>query len=171
MMKRPPWKSWSGASLAALGICGLEGRAPKIGLLLVSGLLVLWLSLPVLAQKKFLERVRRHYLLNQETGKCTLCHAPKPKEEPGKENLNVFGKDLQADPAIKISLGKDGEYKFNEAELAAVEQAAANIECKDSDGDGATNKEELELGTFPGDPNSKPDPKKLEDYRKAHVKK
>ncbi len=140
---------------------------------LAAGLILILagITYPAFAQKKFLERIRKHYLLGQETGKCLLCHAPKEKEEPGKKNLNVYGKALQADPDMKIALGKEGEYKFTEAELAAFEKAVINIECLDSDGDGATNREELDLGTFPGDPASKPDPKKLEEYRKAKAKK
>ena len=140
-------------------------------MVLAVGLMLLGITFPVLAQQKFMERVRRHYLLGRETGKCLLCHALKEKEEASEENLNAFGKDLRADPNIKPALGKGDKYKFTEAELAAVEKAAVNIEAKDSDGDGATNKEELDLGTFPGDAASKPDPKKLEETRKAKLKK
>ncbi|MCW8132196.1 MAG: hypothetical protein KIS92_17750 [Planctomycetota bacterium] len=131
---------------------------------------VVGMALPVLAQKKFLEKVRRHYQLDATTGKCTLCHQLQPKEEPTKENLNAYGKDLAADPAIKPALGKDDEHKFTDDELAAVEKAAVSIEAKDSDGDGATNKEELDLGSFPGDKASTPDAKKLEEYRKKAKK-
>ncbi|MBI3830128.1 MAG: hypothetical protein HY291_11460 [Planctomycetes bacterium] len=129
------------------------------------------LALPAMAQKKFLEKIRRAYQLDATTGKCTLCHKLKEKEDPGKENLNPFGKDLQADPAIKPALGHDDDFKFTDAQLEAVLKAAQNIDDKDSDGDGVTNKEELDLGSFPGDKDSKPDAKKLEAYRKAHPKK
>lgn len=131
---------------------------------------IVGMALPAMAQKKFLEKVRRHYQLDATTGKCTLCHDLKAKEEPSKENLNAYGKDLAADPAIKPALGKDDDHKFSEDELTAVEKAAVNIESKDSDGDGATNKEELELGSFPGDKASTPDAKKLEEYRKKAKK-
>ena len=127
-------------------------------------------GVPALAQKKFLERVRRQYLLGPEAGKCTLCHKIGKNEEPGKDNLNVFGKAIQAEPAAKPAMGKGDEHKFTEEELAAILKAVENIGDKDSDGDGATNKEELELGTFPGDPASKPDAKKLEEYRAKQKK-
>jgi len=136
---------------------------PLFAALLIVGV---GLALPAMAQKKFLEKVRRQYLLDAATGKCTLCHQLKPKEEPTKENLNSYGKDLVADPAMKPALGKGDEHKFTDAELDAVSKAATNIDGKDSDGDGATNKEEMALNTFPGDAASKPDAKKLEELRK-----
>lgn len=141
---------------------------PVLAALLV---VIVGLALPAMAQKKFLEKIRRAYSLDATTGKCTLCHKLKEKEEPSEENLNQYGKDLKADPAIKPALGHDDDYKFTDAELAAVLKAAQNIDDKDSDGDGVTNKEELDLSAFPGDKDSKPDAKKLEEYRKAHPKK
>jgi hypothetical protein len=121
---------------------------------------------PILAQKAFLVRVRKHYALDKSNGNCKLCHEPKTNEEPGKGNLNKFGLAIQKDPDMKPLLGKDDEYKFSEAELDIFEKVVVKHESEDSDGDGATNKEELELGTFPGDAKSLPEKPKLEKYRK-----
>jgi len=134
--------------------------------LTVSALLVFFIDVPSQAQKKFLEKVRRQYLLVPEIGKCILCHKLGEKEDPTKDNLNAFGKDIQGDEAFKPASGKSAEHKFTDAELAALLKAVENIGAKDSDGDGATNKEELDLGTFPGDAAHKPVAKRLEDLRK-----
>ena len=123
---------------------------------------------PILAQKAFLARVRKHYALDRANGNCKLCHELKTKEEPGKKNLNKFGLAIQNDPDMKPLLGKDDEYKFSEQELDILEKIVVKHENEDSDGDGATNKEELDLGTFPGDATSAPEKAKLEKYRKDH---
>ena len=130
--------------------------------------LVLVLSIPSLAQKPFNERIRKHYELDKRNGQCNLCHEIKPKEEPSRKNLNVYGKALQADPTMKPLLGKDGDFKFTPADLDVIEKAAVKIDDLDSDGDGATNKEELDLGTLPGDPKSTPTKMELTKYRKDH---
>jgi len=130
--------------------------------------LVFLMSNTSFAQKKFLERIRKHYQLGPGNGKCTLCHETKPEEDPGRKNLNKFGKAIQADPDMKPLLGKDDEYPFTNKELDIVEKVVVKLEDQDSDGDGATNREELELGTLPGDPTSVPDKAKLEKYRKEH---
>ena len=135
------------------------------------GLVVIVAAGPALAQKKFLEKVRRHYQLGLATGKCALCHELKDKEDPHRNNLNAYGKEIQLSEAMKPLLGKDDEYKFTDDELATLMKIVQGIEDKDSDSDGATNKEELELGTFPGDKESKPEAAKLEKYRKDHPKK
>ena len=139
----------------------------RFALVLTAGALIAFsIGTPSLAQKKFLEKVRRQYLLGPEVGKCILCHKLGKNEDPSKDNLNPFGKDIQGDEAFKPASGKSDEHKFTDAELAAMLKAVENICPKDSDGDGATNKEELDLGTFPGDAANKPDAKKLEDLRK-----
>lgn len=138
---------------------------------LVACVLVAFVALPVLAQKKFLEKVRRHYQLGTTTGKCILCHELKEKEEPKRKNLNVYGKEIQLHEKMKPLLGKDDDYKFSDDDLATLLKVVQAVEEKDSDCDGATNKEELELGTFPGNKDSKPDAAKLEKYRSEHPKK
>ena len=137
----------------------------------VACLLVAFVALPVLAQKKFLEKARRHYQLGTTTGKCTLCHELKDKEEPNRKNLNVYGKEIQLHEKMKPLLGKDDHYKFSDDELATFLKVVQAVEDKDSDGDGATNKEELELSTFPGNKDSQPDAAKLEKYRTELPKK
>jgi hypothetical protein len=130
--------------------------------------LVIALSIPTLAQKPFNERIRKHYELDKRNGQCNLCHEIKPKEEPSRKNLNPYGKALAADPTMKPLLGKDGEFKFTPADLDIVEKAAVKIDDQDSDGDGFTNKEELDLGTLPGDPKSMPTKAEITKYRKDH---
>lgn len=125
-------------------------------------------GVPAEAHKAWLERARKHYQLDAKNGKCDLCHEVKPKEEPSAKNLNLYGKAISADPAMKPLLGKKEEYKFSEAELAIVEKVLVSLDDQDSDKDGATNKEELDLSTNPGDPKSKPTAKDLAKYRKDH---
>jgi len=144
-----------------------QPRHEMLAVLLACAVVALWMA-PTSAQTKFMEKLRRQYQLGPATGKCELCHELKAKEEPGRKNLNAYGKALQAEPCMKPILGKDDKYKYTEADLKMVLEAASKIENQDSDGDGATNKEELELGTFPGDTKSTPDKAKLEKYRKDH---
>lgn len=124
-----------------------------------------WL-IPSAAQQKFLAQIRKHYLLDRSNGKCTLCHEERPHEEPGRKNLNVFGKSIQSDPAMKPLLGKDEDYAFSAKELEILQAVVVKLEDQDADGDGATNREELDLGTYPGDARSTPEKTKLQKYRK-----
>jgi hypothetical protein len=64
---------------------------------------------------------------------CSTCHA---SSSPSKENLNPYGKDFGA-----------ANHDFGA------------IESKDSDGDGFSNIDEINAGTFPGDPNENPNKK------------
>ncbi|MFQ5711716.1 MAG: thrombospondin type 3 repeat-containing protein [Candidatus Geothermarchaeales archaeon] len=66
---------------------------------------------------------------------CTVCHT----QSSGKGPLNRFGYDF-----------------------AAHGRSIDAIASADSDGDGFTNIEELEAGTFPGDPDSNPSTQKSE---------
>jgi hypothetical protein len=68
---------------------------------------------------------------------------------------------------MKGLLGKKTDYVFNQDELKSLLKAVAKLDAKDTDADGATNKEELALGTHPGDPASKPAAAALEALRKA----
>ena len=130
--------------------------------------LIAALAYPTLAQKPFGERIRKHYSLDNRNGKCNLCHEIVAKEEPGRKNLNVYGKAIQADPTMKPLLGKPGDFAFTPADIAIMEKAAVKIDDLDSDGDGATNIEELDLGYYPGDPKSTPTKMELTKYRKEH---
>ncbi len=133
--------------------------------LLLWGAASTWLAVPAAAQKTFLGVVRRQYNVVERSAKCTLCH--EAKKGPSRKTLNVFGKSLQAEKNMEPQLNKNSSYVFTAEEQAAVGKALVQLEDQDADGDGATNKEEFVLGTIPGDPESKPDPKVLEAYRKA----
>ena len=124
------------------------------------------LAIPVLAQKQFLELAKERFKLSAAQGRCTLCHGV--GKGPNRNNLNVFGKAIQADPDMKPLLDKKVGYEYSDEELALLAKIIDKLGDKDSDGDGATNREELALGTFPGDPNSKPSDADLADYRQKH---
>lgn len=127
-----------------------------------------------LAQKPFLERGKKIYALQKEkNGTCKLCHTfDKEKgESPEKDNINVFGKAIQQSPEAKSVMGKDDDYKFTPEDLDKIEAAFKALDSKDADGDGASNIEELALGTFPADSKSIPAPADLEKYRKDNPKK
>ena len=125
-----------------------------------------WLT-PTQAQQKFLDKIRKHYNLDRTNGKCTLCHEEKPREEPGRGNLNSFGKAIQGHADMKPLLGKNEDYAFTAKELEIFDAVVVKIEKEDSDADKATNREELDLGTMPGDAKSVPEKLKLDKYRKA----
>jgi hypothetical protein len=145
-----------------------KGIVVRVAVLAVAVGAVVSFASPSLAQKKFLERIRKHYQLDRTNGQCALCHDIKPREEAGRKNLNKFGTAIQTHADMKPLLGKDDEYKFSDKELETFEKVLVALENDDSDGDGVSNKEELDLGTFPGDPKSVPEKAKLEKYRKDH---
>ena len=129
---------------------------------------VTFMAIPTFAQKPFVDKARKMYELDAKNGTCALCHEVKAKEEPGRKNLNAYGKDIAADPDMKPLLGKDEKYKFSDADIKTLEKVLIKLETVDSDKDGATNKEELMLGSNPGDAKSSPDKKALAKYRKDH---
>jgi hypothetical protein len=130
-------------------------------------------AMPALAMPQFMERGRKLYSLGKENGKCQLCHDydPAKKEEPNEENLNVFAKDIKKGEGMKMLHGLGEDDKLTAAQLAVLDAAFKAVEEKDSDGDGASNKEELVLGTYPGDAKSTPAKEALEKYRKDNPKK
>lgn len=110
---------------------------------------------PASAKREYLEKVAGVFGLKDNlTGKCVLCHNVKEGEKPGKGNLGIFGKEIK------------GVFDSNDQLRINPELAVVKVFEKDSDGDGALNREELALGTFPGDKTSVPDKVKLEKYRK-----
>lgn len=119
-------------------------------------LLVAALSSPIHAKRDFLDHLRSAYGLG-ENAKCNICHDLKdPKAKPSKKTLGAMGKDYQTQL-----------QKFGKNNLDAVLKAIENL---DSDGDGATNLEELRLGTIPSDASSMPAKADLEKYRKLQEK-
>ena len=132
------------------------------------------LAAPSVAQKPFLERAKKVYALQKEkNGSCKLCHQfDKEKgESPEKDNINTLGKDLQKLPEMKPLINKDEDYKFTPADLDLFEKVMKLLDDKDADGDGASNIEELALGTFPSDSKSIPTQDELTKYRKENPKK
>ncbi len=73
---------------------------------------------------------------------CTMCHTDAP-------NRNVFGAAVQAGlaPGAPRPLS-DGDFSM------ALPAALRAVESGDADGDGKSNLQEIERGTFPGDVNS-----------------
>lgn len=131
---------------------------------------VLLSQIPTLAQRPFLERAKKVYSLGRETGTCALCHKfDKAKgESPHDENLNAYGESIRLSKHMDGLRKKDDDYNFSAEQLDEFEAAMKSVEDKDADGDGATNAEELALGTFPGDATSTPSKEALEKYRKEH---
>lgn len=71
---------------------------------------------------------------------CAVCHTIPPVR-------NAFGDQLAAQWTSPVSAA---EF------LALLPDALAAVEPEDADGDGATNRVEIDAGTFPGDPRSFP---------------
>jgi len=125
------------------------------------------LSAHVYAMKPFGDRARKLYVLEGQLAKCALCHATdeSKKEEPKGYNLDDFGMDVENYPLMKPLLHVDENYKYSEAELKTFEQVLKFLESIDSDKDGATNREEMQLGTFPGRKSSLPTAEALAKLR------
>ena len=126
-----------------------------VGLLTVS--FIAALTAPVWGTQKIGDKLAERYKLDPKKV-CALCHDAS-KGEPGSRNLNKFGKDF------------DGAYSKQKKGSDRVAKTIEAIAGEDADGDGATNLEELSLGTQPGDAKSAPAADKLAEYRKANPKK
>jgi len=75
---------------------------------------------------------------------CTYCHIAPPQR-------NAYGTALSQQLAVGMPRPlSDADF------AAALPSALAAIEGQDADGDGASNLVEIQQGTLPGDPNSKP---------------
>ncbi|MCW8132197.1 MAG: hypothetical protein KIS92_17755 [Planctomycetota bacterium] len=120
---------------------------------------------PVFAQEGFLKATRKHYGLAKEKAGCALCHEVKDPADAKGHNLNAYGKDIQRQPDFLILMGKEGDYEFTAEEVEIFLACVKAVEKVDSDGDGATNAEELSLGTNPGDKAEAPEAEKLKALR------
>jgi hypothetical protein len=118
-------------------------------------LLPLVCAVPALAKTVFAAKVA-DYCKSSES--CAICHG-RPNEKATIADLNVFGREFQK------ALIKAQNEKAADPVIAALQAVAAG----DSDGDGATNFEEISLGTNPGEADSKPAPEKLAEFRKTHA--
>jgi hypothetical protein len=145
-------------------------KTQRIAGILAAGLAVAsigWLAAPAFAQKPFLAAAAEHFTLAQAIKNCKLCHGL--TKGPSKDNLNDYGKAIQSDEDMKPLLNrKGGQYTADE--LKVLIKVMEKLADKDSDGDGATNGEEIALGFAPGDPKSTPPAADLEKYRKEHPK-
>lgn len=127
-----------------------------------------WFAPEAHGQKAFLNVARGLYGLDASYGKCHLCH--ESRRGPNRQTLNDLGKALQGMDGMQPLLGKNSSYAFNAQELQAVADALKKLDTADTDGDGATNREELLLKTFPADANSKPAAAALEQLRAWEAK-
>jgi hypothetical protein len=98
-----------------------------ISILLSFVVLTLILSNSIKAQEEYAQ-----YIPGPLNGKCEACHSG--------SSLDAFGEQFGSTP---------NHISDPEGALNAISEI-------DSDGDGFSNSQELNLGTFPGDPNSKP---------------
>lgn len=123
---------------------------------LMALVMVLLVSQPILAQKQFLKRLKEMFPdLDKKFANCHICHtySQEKKETAEKENLNLFGKDLQAADKNKMYTSKkDGdEHKFTEEEIAAIDAALKEVLKKDSNGNGKSNEEDIKASVNPGE--------------------
>jgi hypothetical protein len=108
----------------------------KILSVVVALVFVLGISGLALANNGALGDFNAQYPANTLGSSCSICHTNAP-------NTNPYG-------AALVGQGATGD-----AIAAAMFQA---VETVDSDGDGATNIQEINQGFFPGDPTSTPPP-------------
>ena len=144
----------------------MRSRYAQMAAVLVACLIVtVALASQAYAHKTFLTTVKSAYSLGASNGKCNTCHGL--KGGPNRKNLNPYGTALQGDEDMKGLLNRKTDYVFNAEEIKNLLKSAGKLDSKDTDGDGATNREELLLGTNPGDPDNKPVAATLENFRKA----
>ncbi len=150
-------------------------RSLKSQMITVCAALVLigaW-SGTTLAYKPFVDKICETYTIDKEQVEvCKICHDYKKElnQAPERKNLNMFGKKLAAVPSMKPLLGKDRDYQFTDEEIEIMIKALQSLDAEDTDGDGATNAEELRLHTNPADPKSTPTPEALAKFRKEQKK-
>lgn len=123
---------------------------------LVALVIVVLIGQPIFAQKAFLKRLKEMYPdLDKKFANCHICHtySQEKKETAEKGNLNLFGKDLQANDKSKAYTNKkDGdEHKFTDEEIAAIDASLREILKKDSNGNGKSNEEDIKASVNPGE--------------------
>jgi hypothetical protein len=122
--------SRSGRKLFFPGVLG--GVAVLSALISVAGFG--FLVSPAESKPEYLSSFNARYkTTGSRLDSCTTCHA---SSSPSRDNLNPYGSDFGA-----------ANHDFGA------------IEGKDSDGDGFSNIDEINTGTFPGDPNENPNKK------------
>jgi hypothetical protein len=81
-------------------------------------------------------------LCQGQTPACTLCHVQPPSR-------NIYGQALEAQLAVGAPRPlSDGDFTL------ALPMALRGVEAADTDGDGKTNRAEIDKGTLPGDSTS-----------------
>ena len=149
-------------------------RLPKTrqvlkGLSIVAAFAVVFaVSIPAGAQKFLLDRMRKVYELDKRNGNCRLCHFMIDDKEIHLHLLNDFGRAIRFNPKMQPLFKKRDDERATPKELDVFEDVLRELAYEDSDHDGVYNIEELDLGTYPGDPGSFPEPRDVEKYRRDH---
>lgn len=127
---------------------------------------------PAHAFKQFLDRARKIYDMDKPVSSCLLCHQfdETKNEKADKSNLNDYGHDMGNDPFMRPLVDVEEDHKFTPKEFETIDAVLRSLDDVDSDKDGATNLEEMELGTFPGDKKSVPSAEALKKYREKKKK-
>jgi len=112
--------------------------------------------------------MRKVYELDKRNADCRTCHFMIDDHEIHLHLLNDFGRAIRFNPRLQPLFKKRDDEKPTPKDLDVFESVLKELEYEDSDHDGVYNIEELDLGTYPGDPGSVPEPHALEKYRKAH---
>jgi hypothetical protein len=135
--------------------------------LLAGFVIVVSLIYPALAREAFFEHMRKMYKLPDAIASCHLCHQydETKKQKARGYNLNDFGKDIDNLPHLRKFIDVEEGHTYTDAEWKDFEKGIHMLDDEDSDNDGATNLEELTLGTFPGDKTSVPDAEALKKLR------
>lgn len=149
-------RAWPPQCVAFLIACGLVGT----------------FAFSCHAQKTLLDEVRKRYMLDKRNGNCRLCHIIERRSQiidtNGNTPLNAYGATFRAEPLMRPLLKKKESEQLSLDERDLFAKVLRKLEVEDSDHDGASNLEELELGTFPGDMKSTPGAADLAKYRDAH---
>jgi hypothetical protein len=122
---------------------------------------------PALAKDEFLQGMRKVYKLSEAINSCHLCHSfdEAKEQKAGGHNINDFGMDIDNLPQMRKLIDLEEDHSYTDKEWETFAKAIRLLENDDSDKDGATNLEEMTLGTFPGEKKSVPDAAVLKALR------